>query len=108
MVALGFALKITAAFLLIPSVGRRARPDRSRAILTVCSTLLPALFWYAWANYLLVAGEGSRGSTDNRSIWLGLSGPAALFESETLKFVGWFLLIRAFTPLGAGLALVGL
>ena len=38
----------------------------------------------------------------------GSSGPSALLKPETLKFVGWFLLVRAFTPLGAGLALFGL
>ena len=108
LVALGFALKITAAFLLVPLVLVIARARSPRAILTVCSTLLPALLWYAWATHLLGSGEGSRASADNRSIWLGLLGPAALLKPETLKFVGWFLFVRAFTPLGAGLALIGL
>ena len=38
----------------------------------------------------------------------GCSGPSALLKPETLKLVGWFLLVRAFTPLGAGLAMIGL
>ena len=98
----GFALKITAAFLLVPLLLVIARARSPRAMLTVCSTLLPALLWYAWADHLLGSGEGSRASADNRSIWLGLLGPSALLKPETLKFVGWFLLVRAFTPLGGG------
>jgi hypothetical protein len=57
---------------------------------------------------LLGSAEGSRASADNRSIWLGLLGPNALLKTDTLRFVGWFLLVRAFTPLGAGLAMLGL
>ena len=82
--------------------------DLREQILTVCSTVLPAVLWYAWAAHLLGSGEGSRASADNRSIWLGLIGPSALLKIQTLKFIGWFLLVRAFTPLGAGLALIGL
>ncbi len=108
LVALGFALKITAGCLLLPLVLVIARARSLRTTLTVCSTLLPALLWYAWAAHLLRLGEGSRASADNRAIWLGLLGPSALLDRETVKFVGWCLLVRAFTPLGAGLALVGL
>ena len=87
-------------------IGREA--DAGETVLAACSTLLPALLWYAWADHLVGQGVGSRASADNRSIWLGFSGPSALLKPETSKFVGWFLLVRAFTPLGAGLALVGL
>ena len=89
LVALGFALKITAAFLLVPLILVVARARSPRAILMVCSTLMPAVLWYAWANHLLGSGEGSRASADNRSIWLGLLGPSALLKPETLKLVGW-------------------
>jgi hypothetical protein len=107
LVALGIALKVTAAVVLVPLLLVVA-PDRSpRRIFTVCSTLLPAALWYVWASYLLSMGGGSRASADNRSIWLGLIGPASLFKWQTLKIVGWSLLVRAFTPLGAGLALIG-
>jgi 4-amino-4-deoxy-L-arabinose transferase-like glycosyltransferase len=108
LVALGLAIKITAAFLLVPLVLVIERARSLRAILVVCSTLLPAVLWYAWAAHLLGSGEGSRASADNRSIWLGLVGPSSLLKPETLKFVGWFLFVRAFTPLGAGMALFGL
>ena len=108
LVALGLAIKITAAFLLVPLVLVIARARSLRAIFLVCSTLLPAVLWYAWAAHLLGSGEGSHASADNRSIWLGLVGPSSLLKPETLKFVGWFLFVRAFTPLGAGMALFGL
>ncbi len=108
LVALGLAIKITAAFLLVPLVLVIARARSLRAIIMVCSTLLPAVLWYAWAAHLLGSGEGSRASADNRAIWLGLVGLSSLVKPETLKFVVWFLLVRAFTPLGAVLALIGL
>ena len=51
LLALGFALKITAAFLLDPALARdRAERRSPRTILAACSTLLPALLWYAWAD----------------------------------------------------------
>jgi hypothetical protein len=108
LVAVGFALKITVGFLLVPLVlvigGARRRPE----IFAACGALVPALLWYAWAEHLVAAGDGSRASADNRSIWLGLLGPSALLKPETWKLAGWFLLFRAFTPLGAGLAVFGL
>ncbi len=72
------------------------------------TTLLPALLWYGWAGHLIGQGAGSRASADNRSIWLALLGPAALLDPAIMKVVGWSLFVRAFTPLGAGLALFGL
>ena len=108
LVAVGLAIKITAAFLLVPLALVIARARTLRELLLVCSTLLPAVLWYVWAAQLLRSGGGSHASADNRSIWLGLVGPAALLKPETLRFVVWFLFVRAFTPLGAILALVGL
>ena len=93
LVALGFALKITAAFLLVPLLFVIAGARRRPAVLAACSTLLPALLWYAWADHLVEWAAGSRASADNRSIWLGLLGPSALLKTETWKFVGWFLLV---------------
>lgn len=108
LLALGFALKVIAAFLLIPLLFVILRRRRAADILAAVSTLLPALLWYVWADFLVAAMNGSRASADNRAIWLQLLGPAALLKIATLKFVGWFLFVRAFTPLGAGLALYGL
>jgi hypothetical protein len=108
LLALGFAIKVIAAFLLIPLLLVIVRPRRVPTMLAACSTLLPALLWYVWADYLVGGTDGSRASADNRAIWLHLLGPAGLLETETLKFVAWFLLVRSFTPLGVGLALYGL
>jgi hypothetical protein len=108
LVTLGFTIKITSVFLLIPLLLVLAPARLPRAVLIACSTILPALFWYWWADHLIAGGAGSRASADNRSIWLGLIGPAALLEPQTVKFVCWCLLSRAFTPLGAGLAITGM
>ena len=108
LLALGFAIKITSAFLLIPLLFLIARSGRRRQMIAACATLLPGMFWYLWADHLIGQGVGSRASADNRSIWLAVLGPSALFDATTLKVVGWSLLVRAFTPLGAVLALVGL
>jgi hypothetical protein len=108
LIALGLALKVIAAFLLIPLVFVILRRRRAVDILAAGSTLLPALLWYVWANYLVGGTNGSRASADNRAIWLQALGPAGLLKTETLKFVAWFLIIRAFTPLGVGLGLYGL
>ena len=91
-------------FLLVPLILVIAPPAISAGDSRGLLDLVPALLWYAWAIHLVASGEGSRASADNRSIWLGLLGPSALLKPETLKLVGWFLFVRAFTRLGAGLA----
>jgi hypothetical protein len=108
LLAIGFAIKITSAFLLIPLCSLIWRRGRRRDLAGALATLVPALLWYAWASYLVGQGVGSRASADNRSIWLALLGSGALFDPATIKVIGWSLLVRAFTPVGAGLALVGL
>ena len=108
LLALGFALKVIAAVVLIPLLFVILRRRRAIDFLAACSTLLPALVWYLWADHLVGGTTGSRASADNRAIWLHLLGPAGLLKAETLKFVAWFLLVRAFTPLGVCLALYGL
>jgi hypothetical protein len=108
LLAVGLAIKITSAFLLIPLLFMIARQGRRRDFIAALATLLPALLWYGWANYLVGQGVGSRASADNRSIWLAIIGPLALFDPATIRVVAWSLLVRAFTPLGAGLALFGL
>jgi hypothetical protein len=105
--ALGFAIKIIAACLLLPLIWVVQRRWRTPEVLGACSALLPALLWYAWAQSLLMGGGGSRASADNRAIWLGLLGPSALLRPETWELLGRFLFVRAFTPLGAVLAVWG-
>ncbi len=108
LLALGFAIKIIAVFLLIPLSLTLPRRRRIARILAACTTLLPALAWYFWADHLVGGGSGSRASADNRAIWMGLVGPSALIRRETWEWIVRFLFVRAFTPLGAGLAIVGL
>jgi hypothetical protein len=107
LLSAGFAIKITSAFLLIPLLFMIARQGRRREMVAALTTLLPALLWYGWAGHLIGQGVGSRASADNRSIWLALPGPSALLDPAIMKVVGWSLLVRAFTPLGVGLALFG-
>ncbi len=108
LLALSFAIKIIAGFLLIPLIFTVFRTRRTSRILMACTTLLPALLWYAWADHLVGEGGGSLASADNRAIWLGLVVPSALARRETWELIVRFLFIRAFTPLGAVLAIVGL
>jgi hypothetical protein len=107
---LGIAAKVLAAVLLVPLCAVIAQSRRARTLTApaAAATLLPALAWYVWAYHVIDAGEGSHASADNRSIWLHLSGPLGLFNKETLVWIGWFLLVRAFTPIGAALAVMGL
>jgi 4-amino-4-deoxy-L-arabinose transferase-like glycosyltransferase len=109
LLALGLAIKVIAAFLLVPLVlAVLARPRRVSLILAAAATLLPGLAWYAWADHLVAEGTGSRASADNRAIWLGLLGLSALARGETWELILRFLLVRAFTPPGAVLAVWGL
>jgi 4-amino-4-deoxy-L-arabinose transferase-like glycosyltransferase len=108
LLALGLAIKITSAFLLIPLLFMIARSGRRRQMIAALGTLLPGLLWYIWAHHLIGQGVGSLASADNRSVWLAIMGPSALVRTATLKIVAWSLLVRAFTPLGTVLALVGL
>jgi hypothetical protein len=64
--------------------------------------------WYAWAAHLVASGGGSRASVDNGAIWLGLLAPSSLLRLESLRLALWFTAVRAFTPVGAALALFGL
>ena len=108
LLAAGFAIKITSAFLLVPLLFIIFRHGRRRDLVAGFATLLPALVWYGWGNFLIGQGTGSHAAADNRSIWLAVLGPSALFNPATIKVVGWSLVVRAFTPLGAALALFGL
>jgi hypothetical protein len=69
--------------------------------------LAPALLWYVHAGRLLGEGVGSRASADNGALWLHALGPSALGRVETLALIGRFLAVRSFTPIGFGLAVVG-
>ena len=108
LLALGFAIKIIAAPLLILPAFVGLRQRRLSVWLAAGTTLVPALLWYAWAAHLAASGGGSRASADNGAIWLGLLAPSSLLHLESLRLALWFVAVRAFTPVGAALALFGL
>jgi 4-amino-4-deoxy-L-arabinose transferase-like glycosyltransferase len=108
LLAVGIAIKITAAFVLIPLVLTIIPRRRYTQIAAALLTVVPALLWYAWALYLLELGEGSRASADNRAIWLESIGLGGLLRWETLEPIARSLLVRAFTPLGTLLAVAGI
>jgi hypothetical protein len=108
LTAAGLALKVISAFILVPLLGVVIRERRAWKTLLVVATLAPAMLWYAHAASVLSAGEGSRAAAENGAIWLRALDPLALLRRETMSHVGWFLCVRAFTPLGPPLALVGL
>ena len=82
LLATGFAVKITAAFLLVPLLTVVRRPGRRLELVAACATLVPAGLWYAWAVWLLAGKTGSRASADNQSFWLEALGPVALCEAR--------------------------
>lgn len=99
LLALGLAAKVTAAYVLVVAF-LAVLPRRDWKAFALCaSTLLPAVAWYAWAASL-TAASASGASAGNRDIWMGLLGPAALGSAETWRYIGRFLIVRAFTPLG--------
>ena len=83
--ALGFAIKISAAFLIVPLVLCVLRKRRKTGILLACATLLPALSWYAWADHVVAGGGGSRASADNRA---HLAGPARFLRPVEPRNLG--------------------
>ncbi len=129
LVAVGLGMKVIFAYALLPMgmmVGKREKagwhahvlvgmssnrgasgmPTRTWACHPAWSLLLvPAALWYGHAAPLLVVG--SKASADNAAIWLRVLVPTALFDPVTVRAMGWFLLVRAFTPLGIGLAVLG-
>ncbi len=107
LIATGLALKVISAYVLIPLVAVLIRDRKSWKIALVAATLIPAALWYLHAWELIQGGQGSRASADNGGIWLGLLWPRAWLKMETYRNVVRFLGIRAFTPIGPPLALLG-
>jgi hypothetical protein len=107
--ALGLALKVTSAYILLPLLLVIVGPRRGwRWAALAASSLLPALFWYAQAWPLLSGGGGSRASADNAAIWLKVLVPSALGRVETYRTAAWLGFVRTLTPIGAAVALWGL
>ncbi len=107
LLATGLAVKVVAAYVLVPLVACIVRPPRRWKVALAVATLAPALLWYVHAAHLLGQGIGSRASADNGALWLRALGPCALGRTETLALIGRSLIVRAFTPPGFGLALLG-
>jgi 4-amino-4-deoxy-L-arabinose transferase-like glycosyltransferase len=108
LVALGLALKIVSVYLLVPLVSLIPRSERRWKVMLALGLTLPALGWYLYAVLLLGVGRGSLAAADNAWLWLRALVPGALWRSATLGLTGRYLAIRAFTPLGAALAVWGL
>jgi len=122
LIAVGLALKIVWAPLLVPLITLRHRRDVSedrasgsgkerRIWLARCAQIgllvVPALLWYLHAASAIADGGGSRASADNRAIWMRVLVPTALLHVTTWANIGKFLCVRAFTPLGFLLGAVG-
>ncbi len=108
LLASGLAIKMIAAPLLVGLLFIVPPKRRLPELVAAGATVVPALLWYAWAAHLVAMGGGSRASADNRAIWLGLLAPSAFVQIETWTQALRFLAVRAFTPIGAALALFGL
>ncbi|HMB05217.1 MAG TPA: glycosyltransferase family 39 protein [Isosphaeraceae bacterium] len=107
LLATGLAVKVVAAYVLVPLASCLVRPPRRWKVALAVTTLAPALFWYVHVAHLLGRGIGSRASAVNGALWLRALGPFALGRPETLALIGRSLIVRAFTPLGFGLAFIG-
>ena len=106
--AMGLAIKITAAWALIPFfllVNRLRLPVR---LALAGLMLVPAVAWYVHAWQLLrpdsAVDGGSLASWDNALIWLQSLSPAGWLRLATWEAIGRNALRRAFTPLGLDLA----
>ncbi len=78
LLATALAVKVVAAYVLVPLVLAILRPPRLGRVMLAVATLVPALLWYAHAAAVLAEGGGSRASADNGAIWLGVLVPMAL------------------------------
>ncbi|HEX8202585.1 MAG TPA: glycosyltransferase family 39 protein, partial [Isosphaeraceae bacterium] len=108
LLATSLALKVTTAYVLVPTIVVLTPPRRPWKVVLALAALIPALVWYAHAAALLAEGGGSRAPADSGAIWLGVLRPTALLRGATYADLGRYLLVRAFTPLGPPLALAGL
>jgi hypothetical protein len=108
LLATGLAVKVLAAYILVPLLVGIVRPPRKGKLVLALATLTPALLWYVHAAHLLGQGIGSRASADNSALWLRALGPLALGQAQTLERIARFLVVRSFTPLGFALAVIGL
>jgi 4-amino-4-deoxy-L-arabinose transferase-like glycosyltransferase len=107
LLALGLALKVISAIVVVPLL-LLIEPSRRRAAIVAAVALLPALAWYAYAAFTLRRGEGSLAAADNGALWLRALVPSALLELRFYSLAIRFLVIRSFTPIGFILGLAGI
>jgi hypothetical protein len=107
LLATSLALKVTSAFVLVPLAWAILGRGRLGLVALAGAAILPAMLWYVHAAGVLADGAGSRASLDNSRIWLSALVPTSLLEPETYRPAARYLLVRAFTPVGAALAVVG-
>jgi hypothetical protein len=107
LLATGLALKVTSAYLLIPLVAV-ILPWRPRSLVLAGMALLPAALWYVHAGRVLAHAGGSAAQAETLAAWLDALWPRAWLKGETYALAARFVAVRAFTPLGFVLALVGL
>ncbi len=108
LLSAGLATKVIGVFALGVLAWDRAEMGwkaglRRLAVLSL--TLLPALAWYGYAATLLESG--SRASRDSAGVWLGVLVPSAWGEAQTYAVLWRYFVVRAFTPLALGMAVVG-
>jgi 4-amino-4-deoxy-L-arabinose transferase-like glycosyltransferase len=106
LLAVGIAMKLTSAFVLLPLVGISTGGGRLRRALRLAPALVPAGLWYAHAWGVLASGGGSRATADAGRAWLEALGPLALLDPENAARLARFVLLRAFTPLAVPLAVL--
>ena len=109
LLGLGLAQKVTWAPVMVPLLLEilRGRPRRLRVAAIAC--LLPACAWYLHAGMAISAdAAGSAASMDNASNWWHRLASASVFDRGRLVTVARDLFVRSFTPLGFGLAVLGL
>ena len=81
LIALGFAIKITSGFLLIPLLLLIARSGRRWEMFAACTTLVPGVLWYLWADHLIGQGVGSRASCRQPLATAGRARPVGSLSS---------------------------
>jgi hypothetical protein len=108
LLAVGLALKVTSAFVLLPLAGLAPPGRRLRAALLLGLALVPAALWYVHASRLLATGAGSRATADAGRAWREALGPLALLDGENVLRLARFGLVRSFTPLALPLVVLGL
>ncbi len=107
--ALGLAQKASWAFALAPLLlavlDGKPRPFKLIAL----TTLLAPLCWYLHAGLSAISGtDGSAASSDNVAQWAARLAPTAFLQPGRYGMVARDLFYRACTPLGFGLAALGL